>query len=172
MPGRGGVPMKFAAALSLCFVTIPAGTGAMAETARTGAAAGSSADAVLMALADDYFDRFYFPSNPSAATADGIHRYDDRLEDFSRTEVDRQVKALRGYERRFEAVTPSGLSERVRGDRELLLSTIRSSLLTLETIRPWQKNPDVYSSGITASAFTLMERNFASANERLRLLCA
>src|ERR1700686_5383068 len=98
--------MKFAAALSLCFVTIPAGTGAMAETARTGAAAGSSAGAVLMALPDDYFDRFYFPSNPSAATADGIDSYDDRLENFTSTEVDRQVKPLRGYDGSFEAVVP------------------------------------------------------------------
>jgi uncharacterized protein (DUF885 family) len=164
--------MKIIAALLLCLGAIFAGTDAMADTPRISTTAGSSADAALMALADDYFDSFYFPANPSSATADGIHRYDDRLEDFSRAEVDRQVKALHGYERRFEAVTPSGLSERVRGDRELLLSSIRSSLLTLETIRPWQKNADVYSSRITASAFTLMERNFASANERLRLLCA
>ena len=144
----------------------------MADTPRIGATAGNSADAALMALADDYFDSFYFPANPSSATADGIHRYDDRLEDFSRADVERRVKALHGYERRVETVDPSGLSERVRGDRELLLSSIRSSLLTLETIRPWQKDPNVYSSGIAASALTLMERNFASANERLRLLCA
>lgn len=172
MLARGGAPMKFVAALLLCLGAIPAGTDAMADTPRIGATAGNSADAALMALADDYFDSFYFPANPSSATADGIHRYDDRLEDFSRADVERRVKALHGYERRVETVDPSGLSERVRGDRELLLSSIRSSLLTLETIRPWQKDPNVYSSGIAASALTLMERNFASANERLRLLCA
>ena len=168
--------MRFNAALLLGLGAVAAGTAAMAHTPRTGATpsatAGDSTDAALMTLADDYFDKFYFPSNPSSATADGIHRYDDRLEDFSHAEVDRQVKALRVYERRFQAVNPAGLSERVRGDRELLLGSIRGNLLTLETIRPWQNNPDVYSSGITESAFTLMERNFASANERLRLLCA
>ena len=125
-----------------------------------------------MSLADDFLDNFYFPENPSAATAAGIHRYDDRLEDYRRADVDRQIAALQRYQRRFEAVDPSALSERVRGNRELLLSDIRGSLLTLQTIRPWQKNPDFYSSGITASAFTIMEREFAPANERLRLLCA
>ena len=126
----------------------------------------------MMALADDYFDHFYFPSNPTTATIDGIHRYDDRLEDFGRAEVDRQVKALQGYERRLQAVNPAALSERVRGDRELLLSNVRSSLLTLQVIRPWEKDADSYSSGISEGALALMERDFAPLDERLRLLCA
>jgi uncharacterized protein (DUF885 family) len=45
-------------------------------------------------------------------------------------------------------------------------------LLTLETIRPWEKNPDIYSSGIAASAFTIMSRRFASPDDRLRSLVA
>jgi uncharacterized protein (DUF885 family) len=164
--------MRCAAALLLCLGAAAGATAARAQSARAAADSASPGDAALMSLADDYFDRFYFPANPSTATADGIHRYDDRLEDFSHAEVDRQIKALTGYERRLQAVSPAGLSERVRGDRELLLSSVRGTLLTLQTIKPWQNNPDVYSSGITASAFTLMERNFASANERLRLVCA
>jgi uncharacterized protein (DUF885 family) len=157
--------MKTIAAAVLALVLLIASNARAAEPAAAG-------DAALMALADDYFDQFYFPANPSSATAEGIHRYDDKLEDFSRAEVQRQTKALHEYERRFESIDPKALSERVRGDRELLLSSIRSTLLTLETLRPWQLNPDSYSSGITASAFTLMERNFASPNERLRLLIA
>ena len=59
-----------------------------------------------------------------------------------------------------------------RGDRDLLLNSIHSTLLTLETIRPWEKNPDIYSSGITNSAFTIMERKFAPPADRLRALIA
>ena len=164
--------MKCLAAMVLCLGAVSAGAGAMADAGVASSVPEASADAAFMALADDYFDNYYFPTNPTAATTAGIHRYDDRLEDFSRADVARQVRALRGYERRLAAVDGSRLSERVRGDRELLLSSIRSSLLTLETIKPWQKNADIYSSGITESVFVLMERDFASANERLRLLCA
>ena len=39
-------------------------------------------------------------------------------------------------------------------------------------MRPWQKNADTYSSGITNSAFVIMERSFASPDERLRRLIA
>jgi hypothetical protein len=45
-------------------------------------------------------------------------------------------------------------------------------LLTLETIRPWEKNADNYSSTCANGAFTLMERKFAPPDDRLRSLIA
>ena len=64
------------------------------------------------------------------------------------------------------------MDQSTQADREMVLDNIRSSLLTLEVIKPWEKNPDNYSSGITNSAFVLMERNFAPPDERLRSLIA
>ncbi len=161
--GAGALPMATMAA--------DGGTGNSSPPSPAGVAT-APADAALLHLADEYFDGFYFPHNPTAATSDGIHRYDGQLEDFSHAEIDQQIRALHDYERRFAAVAANKLSEHARGDRELLLASIHSQLLTLETIRPWAKNPDTYSSAITASAFTLMERNFASPTERLRALVA
>jgi uncharacterized protein (DUF885 family) len=57
-------------------------------------------------------------------------------------------------------------------DLSIVESNIRSALLTLETIRPWEKNADNYSSTCANGAFTLMERKFASPDERLRSLIA
>ncbi|HWW19775.1 MAG TPA: DUF885 domain-containing protein [Steroidobacteraceae bacterium] len=147
-------------------------TAAPPATTAGRAASMSPADQSMLALADDFLDHYYFPSGPTGATLAGVHLYDDRLEDFSRHEVDRQISALHDYEKRLSAVDGNTLSEPVRGDRELLLSGVRSNLLTLEVIRPWEKNPDLYSSGITGSAFSIMERAFAPPNERLRLLIA
>lgn len=161
--------------LAMCFGALLTGSVAAQSTAPAPAGpapTASPADQAMLALADDYLDHYYFPSGPTNATLAGIHLYDDRLEDFSRQEVDRQINALHGYEKRFSAVDGNALSQFVRGDRELLLSSVRSNLLTLEVIRPWEKNPDVYSSGITGSAFSIMERAFAPVNERLRLLIA
>ena len=39
-------------------------------------------------------------------------------------------------------------------------------------IRGWEKNPDLYSSGVTNSIFTLMERPYAPVNTRLRAAIA
>src|SRR5690348_6032958 len=125
-------------------------------------------DRAFAQLADQYFDTFYLPTNPSAATSYGVHEYDGKLEDYSRAGIDAEVKALKGWEQRVAAVEPGSLSLYVRGDRDLALNNIRSALLTLQSIRPWEKNPDFYSSGITSSAFTLMERKFAPPETRLR----
>ena len=145
------------------------GTAALVQAAAVPATT-AAADHAFMQLADTYFDSYYFPTNPTLATVDGVHAYDARLEDYSRAGVDANVKALEQWERRVAAVDPATLGERLQGDRELVLNNIRSTLLTLETIRPWQKNPDIYSSGITNSTFTLMARKFAPPETRLRAL--
>src|SRR5438094_5568868 len=125
----------------------------------------------LSALADRYFDEVIFKYSPTRATRAGRPQYAARLADPSRAAVDAQVAALQDFERRLDAVKVApGSTEAV--DRELLLSDVRGSLLELTTVRGWEKDPDVYSGGITASAFAIMSRNFAPADERLRSLIA
>ncbi len=70
------------------------------------------------------------------ATADGLHEFDAKLEDYSRAGVNANIKALQQWQARLAAVDASKLGERVRGDRELVLNNIRSTLLTLRTIKP------------------------------------
>ncbi len=165
--GRTDLATLAAALLTACLCA----AGAAGAAALPEAAAGSG-DAALMQLADQYFDDYYFPTRPSDATAAGIHRYDDRLEDFSRAGLRQKIQALHAFERRIQAVDATLLSERVQGDRELLLSNIRSTLLDLETIRPWEKNPDIYTSALTNAAFVIMERDFAPVAVRLQALIA
>jgi len=118
-------------------------------------------------LADQYFSDVYFRFAPTAGTNAGLHQYDTQLEDYSATGVQREIAALHAYEKKVEAINPSALDASVAADREILLNNIRSRLLTLEVIRSWEKNPDIYSSGITNSVFVLMERPYASTNTRL-----
>jgi len=129
-------------------------------------------NAAFMQLADEFFDQYYFPTNPTTATLSGIHDYDGKLEDFSKAGIDRAIGRLEDFDRRVSAVDAKTLDEQTRGDRELVLNTIHGTLLTLQTIKPWQKNPDTYSSGITNSAFSIMERKFAPPADRLRMLIA
>ena len=121
---------------------------------------------------DEFFDQVYFPNQPTQGTMAGYHQYDAQLEDYSRRSIDAGIAALRRFETRIAAIPPAELDQTTRGDREIVLGNIRSMLLTLETIRPWEKNPDIYSSGMSNAAFTLMERKFASPDDRLRSLIA
>jgi len=125
-------------------------------------------------VSDEYFDQVYFPNAPTTGTLAGYHEYDTQLEDYSRQTIDAQIAALHAFEKRIEAIPgdPESLDPATRGDRAMVLNNIRSALLTLEVIRPWEKNPDLYSSGMSNAAFTLMERKFASPDDRLRSLVA
>jgi len=123
-------------------------------------------------LADEYFDQVFFKFSPTAGTSSGLHQYDPLLEDYSRAGIDANVAALHAFEKRVAAVDPAGLGEIRTGDRELVLSNIRGTLLTLETIRPWEKNPDNYSSGVSSSVYVIMIRKFASPDDRLRSVIA
>ena len=105
------------------------------------------------ALVDRYFDD-YFAFNPTAGTSAGFHEYDSRVEDYSGGAVEREIAAMHAWEARVEAFDSKGLDETTAADHELLLATIRSTLLSLETIRSWKKNADVYSSGVTRARST------------------
>jgi uncharacterized protein (DUF885 family) len=123
-------------------------------------------------LADEYFGQVFFKFTPTAGTSAGLHQYDPLLEDYSRQGIDANIAALHAFEKRVEAVDPTGLGEIRTGDHELVLSNIRGALLTLETIRPWEKNPDTYSGGISNSVYVIMIRKFAPPDDRLRSVIA
>jgi uncharacterized protein (DUF885 family) len=122
-------------------------------------------------IVDKFFDG-YFEINPTFATANGFHQYDTKLEDYSREGVDREIAFDNDWLGRLGKFDPKSLSVEERQDYELLVDSIKGSLLELQQIRQWQKNPDRYSSGITNSAFVIMSRTFAPPEERLRSLIA
>jgi len=123
-------------------------------------------------VSDEYFDQVYFHYGPTNGTSVGYHQYDAQLEDYSRKTIDAEIAALKSFEQRIEAIHPDNSAGDFvpRSDREIVLGNIRSTLLTLETIRPWEKNADNYSSTCANGAFVLMERKFAPPDERLRSL--
>jgi uncharacterized protein (DUF885 family) len=121
-------------------------------------------------LSDQFFAEVYFKFSPTSGTAAGLHQYDTQLEDYSAAAVEQEGAALRGFEKKVAAIDPSALDAPAAADREILLNNIHSELLSLEVIRGWEKNPDIYSSGITSSAFVIMERPYASTDTRLRAL--
>src|SRR6266700_3848314 len=116
------------------------------------------------AQAADVVDRFFdteFKFHPTEATSAGFHEYDSKLEDYSRAAIDAEIAWL------TITTAPS-----ISAGNPLLVSHIRARLLDLETRRTWEINPDLYSSGIANSAFTIMSRKYAPANVRLRSLIA
>ena len=117
-------------------------------------------------LVDRYFDEGVYYFNPSAATQTGFHNRDGELEDLSGGGVRKQITVLREFEKEVKAFPGD------QPDRELILANIRATLLSLESIRMWEKNPDLYSSTASNAVFVIMSRKFAPAEARLRSVIA
>jgi len=133
-------------------------------------AASSSNDAfddVSRAYLEDLYQR-----QPTWATYLGIHKHNDRIEDYSRKGVDAAVASARSFRDRIASIDAASLTPERQLDREQLLRAIDSRLLTLEVVRPWAVDPDSYSSGLTRTAYIMIKRTFAPPEERLRQLIA
>jgi uncharacterized protein (DUF885 family) len=128
-------------------------------------------DGAFTALASEYLEDLY-KRQPTQATYLGIHKYDDRLDDYSRQAVTDAVASARAFRQKVDAIDAATLTPSNKLDREQLLHAIDSRILTLDVIRPWARDPDTYSSGITNTAYLMIKRAYAAPGDRLRLLIA
>jgi uncharacterized protein (DUF885 family) len=136
-----------------------------AATPAASAAGGAAFQKVVDALLADLYAR-----NPTYATDLGLHEFDGRLEDYSAASVAAEQQAVAKFEAELERIDPKGLTQVQRQDRELLRLSLASRRLDAERVRSLERNPDVYSSGITNSAYALIKRDYAPAEQRLRSL--
>ena len=109
---------------------------------------------------------------PTVATYLGIHDYDDQLEDYSREGVFLEIAALQRHRAALASIDPASLSLSEQLDRQQLALAVDARFLALTTVRSWMKNPDLYTSGVTSTAYIMIKRAFAPAPVRLRALIA
>jgi uncharacterized protein (DUF885 family) len=122
-------------------------------------------------LVETFYDG-EFRSHPIAATDIGVHDYDGEVDDLSRDGQARNIERLHKVLDAFAAIDPATLSAGDRDDREMLINSIKGKLLDVETIRYWQKDPNVYVRSATSAVFNLVHRDFAPLADRLRSVIA
>ena len=116
---------------------------------------------------DEYLE-FLYENAPTAASGDGMHAHDDRLEDLSRAAVDTQARELGGFARRLDRITTRSLTAEEQLERRMLADHIRGRLYELEEVRPWERDPRHYADLLSTSLAgqTLLEH--APVEERAR----
>jgi uncharacterized protein (DUF885 family) len=90
-------------------------------------------------------------SRPTAAALDGVHQFDDHLEDFSRAAIEADVHSLAGFARRLSSISTDTLTPTERVERTMLASHIQSRIFELEKVRTWERNPQLYGETLAAS---------------------
>lgn len=107
---------------------------------------------------------------PERATYLGDHRYDGRVSDLSRAGIDAVIAHAKRWQASFEAIDPDSLSAHNEADRQWLLARLDGYLLWNEQVRSFERSPDMYLP--TSAIYSLVIRDFAPLNERMRLVAA
>src|SRR5205085_3230133 len=107
-------------------------------------------------------------THPTHATLDGVHTYDDHLEDMSRNAIDGEAHALAGYLRRLDEIDREGLTPIERLEHRMLTSHLQGRMFELEAVRTWEHNPQCYSDLLASSLAGQTLFSHAPAPERAR----
>jgi uncharacterized protein (DUF885 family) len=99
-------------------------------------------------LVDGYFDSYY-QYHPTPATEAGFHQYDNKLEDYSRANINAEIDILKKQQIQFDEFPTLRLSEEQAGDFDVLDSNIEARLLELQHVQSWRKDPDFYTQTAT-----------------------
>ena len=116
---------------------------------------------------DDYLNYLY-EVFPSQAGLDGIHLHDDLLEDLSRSGVDAHVHALAGFGRRLHQIEPAPLPPVEQVEHPIVASNIEARVFDFETVRSWERNPQLYADAIGTSLASQALFSYAPETERAR----
>jgi uncharacterized protein (DUF885 family) len=107
-------------------------------------------------LTNDYID-WMFDESPTAASFHGADGRDERLPDLSAAGWQRRETAEDDWIDKFEALGDADLGPDQRIDRDLILSTLRGSVITRDWQR-WRRDPDSYVSAGLMGVFSLFVR--------------
>jgi uncharacterized protein (DUF885 family) len=128
-----------------------------------------SGDAAFKQLATEILEDTY-KRHPTTSTDLGIHTYDDQLEDYSAGSYKAEADAARAFKTRLQTIDPATLSLDQQLDRDYLLRVMDNTVLQLDVIKRWTEDPDAYPSGVTNTAYVMIKRAFAPAEDRLKAL--
>lgn len=120
---------------------------------------------------DTFVDRFldeFARHHPSIAAGNGLHQYDDRLEDFSAAAVQKEIAMWRGLKTELAAIPAAGLTPDQRVDHRIVSGLIDAWLLDLDTNKNWQKNLMIYASALSDGVHNLMTMESSPAEVRAR----
>src|SRR6476619_3285675 len=121
-------------------------------------------------LTNDYIE-WMFDESPTGASFHGADGRDDRLPDLSAAGWQRREAAEDDWIRQLEAFTDDDLSLDQRIDRDLILSTLRGSVITRDWQR-WRRDPDSYVSAGLMGVFSLFIRRLHPEPDLVRAAVA
>ncbi|MCX6565262.1 MAG: DUF885 domain-containing protein [Candidatus Aminicenantes bacterium] len=120
-------------------------------------------DAKFTKLVNSYLEE-YWKFYPTAATLAGFGKYDNKIEDFSESNVEKRGNAIDAVNKELVTkISPDKLSPDFQIDRQILLDALDYELFRLENLVPQEYNPLYYNEIFLHSIRALLVKNFSDA---------
>ncbi len=128
----------------------------------------SPAQQSLRRIVDAHFEE-QFRRFPQAATSKGLHTYDDQLAGFTAAEQLAWAEFLKQELATLpQQVDRTRLSPLDQADYDIFESNLKARILDIEEVRGWERNPNTYLGLASSSVFSLVNRDFAPLEQRMR----
>ncbi|MCP2519403.1 DUF885 domain-containing protein [Candidatus Aminicenantes bacterium AC-335-A11] len=106
---------------------------------------------------------------PTSATFAGYHKYDNKLEDLSEGRIKKRIRELDEFSKELASkIDKFKLSKDKAIDYEIIVDAIDYEKLQYDYLKPWENNPLLYNRIIGGSINSLMSRDFAPLEERVK----
>ncbi len=121
----------------------------------------------LPRFVDEYLGWLH-ETHPTSATFDGVHAFDDLIDDLSRAAVDARARELGNFARRLAAIDQDRLAPNERIEYPLAEGSIRARLHEIEDIRSWERDPHSYAELLATNLASQALFSYAPVEERAR----
>lgn len=132
----------------------------------------SSEDAKFIKWVETYLDE-YWKFFPTAGTAAGFTKYNDKLEDWSESRTEKYLDHLDKFNADLvNKIAKDKLSPEVQIDLDLVREALDLTILKLEQIAPQQTNPLIYNDVLYHAVRELLVKGPAPLDARLAAAAA
>ena len=126
-------------------------------------------DSAFVKLSEEFLDG-YLGWRPQLGTYLGLHQYDGKVKDFSKSSIDAELARLKEYENKFTSFSKDSLSSRMSYDYRILLSALQQEIFAIEDLGIYVKNPMTYAGSLDLNIY--IQRNFSPLEERMKSIIA
>ena len=125
----------------------------------------ASGDENFQKISEEYL-KGYLDWRPESGVSLGLHEYDGKLSDYSKTSLDNEVARLKEYDTKLSEIDSASLSTKIYYDWRILRSSIKKELFTIEDLKIYTKNPMTYAGSIDVNIY--VKRNFAPIEQQIK----
>lgn len=120
-------------------------------------------------LSENYL-KGYLDWRPQSGVSLGLHEYDGKMADYSKTSIAAEVARLKEYDKKLSEIDSASLSNKEYYDWKMLRSNIKNELFAVEDLKVYTKNPMTYAGAIDVNIY--IKRNFAPQEQQIKSIIA